>query len=87
LPATGARDDHAAAMFKPTPSLQKMLRRLPLSTKQAGKEYYKGNRVGSLGIVNRYGNFSPDWDKIRTYVFPVAGTKRSEVRKQWLRHG
>lgn len=66
-------------MFKPTPSLQKMLRRLPLSSKQAGKEYYKGNRVGSMGTINKYGNFTPDWSKIRTYVYPIHGTKNSEV--------
>ena len=57
-----------------------MLRRLPLSPKQAGKEYYKGNRVGSMGTINRYGNFTPDWSKIRTYVYPIHGTKSSEVR-------
>jgi large subunit ribosomal protein L41 len=71
--------DRIAAM-KPTPSLQKMLRRLPLSPKQAGKEYYKGNRVGSMGTINRYGNFTPDWSKIRTFVYPIHGTKNSEVR-------
>lgn len=72
------------AMFKPTPSLQKMLRRLPLSPKQAGKEYYKGNRVGSMGTINKYGNFTPDWSKIRTYVYPIHGTKNSEVRvRRW----
>lgn len=66
-------------MFKATPALQGTIRRLPLSTKQAGKEYYKGNRVGSMGTITRYGNFVPDWDKIRTYVFPVLGTKNAEV--------
>ena len=66
-------------MFKPTPALQGTLRRLPLSTKQAGREYYKGNRVGSMGTINRYGNFTPDWNKIRTYVFPVQGVKNAEV--------
>ena len=66
-------------MFKPTPALQGTLRRLPLSTKQAGKEYYKGNRVGSMGTITRYGNFTPDWNKIRTYVYPVLGTKSAEV--------
>lgn len=74
-------------MFKPTAPLQKMLRRLPLSPKQAGKEYYKGNRVGSMGTITRYGNFSPDWNKIRTYVFPVGGIKRSEVRQKRSRNG
>lgn len=67
-------------MFRPTPALQGTIRRLPLSVKQAGKEYYKGNRVGSMGTINRFGNFSPDWEKIRTYVFPVHGTKNAEVR-------
>ncbi|KAJ4350884.1 hypothetical protein N0V95_004332 [Ascochyta clinopodiicola] len=66
-------------MFKPTPALQGTIRRLPLSTKQAGREYYKGNRVGSMGTINRYGNFTPDWNKIRTYVFPVHGTKNAEL--------
>jgi large subunit ribosomal protein L41 len=66
-------------MFKPTAHLQKMLRRLPLSTKQAGKEYYKGNRVGKLGTISRYGNFHPDWSCIRTFVYPPMGTKDSEV--------
>lgn len=69
-------------MFKPTPALQGTLRRLPLSTKQAGKEYYKGNRVGSMGTINRYGNFTPDWNKIRTYVFPMQGVKNAEVGEQ-----
>lgn len=72
-------------MFKATPALQGTLRRLPLSVKQAGKEYYKGNRVGSMGTITRYGNFVPDWDKIRTYVFPVLGTKNAEVC-QFLYH-
>ncbi|EAT78324.2 hypothetical protein SNOG_14453 [Parastagonospora nodorum SN15] len=67
-------------MFKATAPLQKMLRRLPLSTKQAGKEYYKGNKVGKLGTITRYGNFAPDWSAIRTYVYPQMGTKNSEVR-------
>ena len=66
--------------MQPTASLQKMLRRLPLSPKQAGKEYYKGNRVGSMGTINRYGNFTPDWSKIRTYVYPLHGTNNIEVR-------
>jgi large subunit ribosomal protein L41 len=67
-------------MFKPTPSLQKSLRRLPLSTKQAGKEYYKGNRVGSMGVIDKYGNFKADWSKIRTYVYPLHGIRNAEVR-------
>lgn len=67
-------------MFRPSPVLHGTIRRLPLSPKQAGKEYYKGNRVGSLGVINRFGNFTPDWSKIRTYVYPVHGVKNAEVR-------
>lgn len=66
-------------MFKPTPALQGTIRRLPLSTKQASNQYYKGNRVGSMGTITKHGNFRPDWDKIRTYVFPVLGVKGAEV--------
>lgn len=57
-----------------------MLRRLPLSPKQAGKEYYKGNGVGSMGTITKHGKFKPDYTKIRTYVFPARGTENSEVR-------
>ena len=66
-------------MFKATPSLQKMLRRLPLSPKQAGKEYYKGNRVGSMGTIDRHGKFVPDWSKVRTFVYPMSDPRNSEV--------
>ncbi|KAF2643552.1 hypothetical protein P280DRAFT_467564 [Massarina eburnea CBS 473.64] len=66
-------------MFKPTPRLQKMLRRLPLSTKQAGKEYYKGNRIGSMGTIDNYGRFHPDYSKIRTFVYPVKGTRNFDL--------
>ena len=65
--------------MKPTQCLQKTLRRLPLSTKQAGREYYKGNRVGSMGTIDKYGRFHPDYSKIRTFVYPAKGTKGFEV--------
>ncbi|KAF1832241.1 hypothetical protein BDW02DRAFT_571233 [Decorospora gaudefroyi] len=74
-------------MFKPTPSLQKTLRRLPLSPKQAGKEYYKGNRVGSLGTITRFGNFRPDWSKIRTYVVPETGKGASMMLSPFVDAG
>jgi len=67
-------------MFKPSPALQGNLRRLPLTTKQAGREYYKGNRVGSMGTIDKYGRFHPDYSKIRTFVYPVNGLKNFEVR-------
>lgn len=67
------------AMFRATQALQSTIRRLPLSTKQAGKEYYKGNRVGNMGTIDKYGNFHPDYSKVRTYMYPVAGVKDFEV--------
>lgn len=66
-------------MFKPTQCLQKTLRRVELSTKQAGREYYKGNRVGAMGTIDKYGRFHPDYSKIRTFVYPTKGTKGFEV--------
>lgn len=33
-----------------------------------------------MGTINRFGNFTPDWSKIRTFVYPIHGTKNSEVR-------
>ena len=66
-------------MFRPTSALHKQIRRLPLSTKQAGKEYYKGNRVGSMGSIDKFGRFTPDWSKVRTYVYPTMGTQNSEL--------
>jgi large subunit ribosomal protein L41 len=69
-------------MFKPTPCLQKTLRRLPLNTKQAGKEYYKGNRIGSMGTIDKFGRFHPDYSKIRTFVYPKEGPKTFDVCSQ-----
>ncbi|PSN73527.1 hypothetical protein BS50DRAFT_569050 [Corynespora cassiicola Philippines] len=66
-------------MFRATQALQSTIRRLPLSTKQAGKEYYKGNRVGNMGTIDKYGNFHPDYSKVRTYMYPVAGVKDFEL--------
>ena len=75
-----ARAELLSSTMKPTQCLQKMLRRVPLSTKQAGREYYKGNRVGTMGTIDRYGRFHPDYSKIRTFVYPAKGTKGFEVR-------
>jgi large subunit ribosomal protein L41 len=59
--------------------MQKTLRRLPLSVKQAGREYYKGNKTGTLGTIDKYGRFHPDYTKIRTFVYPAKGTEDFEV--------
>ncbi|KAF2706276.1 hypothetical protein K504DRAFT_413069 [Pleomassaria siparia CBS 279.74] len=62
-------------MFKSTPVLLKSIRRLPLSTKQAKKDYYKGNKVGRMGKIDQFGRFKVDWDQVRTYVYPKEGLK------------
>ncbi|KAF2812263.1 uncharacterized protein BDZ99DRAFT_382883 [Mytilinidion resinicola] len=56
--------------MQPTPILQRALRRLQLTTKQAGKDYYKGNRVGSHGRHTKHGKYIIEWQKVRTYVCP-----------------
>ncbi|KAL2350201.1 hypothetical protein BJ546DRAFT_1007660 [Cryomyces antarcticus] len=57
-------------MFKPTQPLARRLRRLALTTKQAGKDYYKGNRTGSMGEHTKWGGYKIDYAKVRTYVVP-----------------
>ncbi|KAG9579031.1 hypothetical protein KCU77_g10880, partial [Aureobasidium melanogenum] len=57
-------------MFTPTPSLGRALRRLALTTKQAGKDYYKGTGSGSMGRHTKYGGYRIDWSKVRTYCVP-----------------
>ncbi|CAD0090691.1 unnamed protein product [Aureobasidium vineae] len=57
-------------MFTPTPSLGRALRRLALTTKQAGKDYYKGTGSGAMGRHTKYGAYRIDWSKVRTYVVP-----------------
>jgi hypothetical protein len=59
-----------AVMFTPTPSLGRALRRLALTTKQAGKDYYKGTGSGSMGRHTKYGGYRIDWSKVRTYIVP-----------------
>jgi large subunit ribosomal protein L41 len=57
----------------PTAPLQRAIRRLALNTKQAGKDYYKGNRTGSMGSHTKYGGYIVDYMKVRTYVCPDLG--------------
>ncbi|KAI5211020.1 hypothetical protein AUEXF2481DRAFT_39182 [Aureobasidium subglaciale EXF-2481] len=62
---------HSVAMvFTPTAPLGRALRRLALTTKQAGKDYYKGTGSGSMGRHTKYGGYRIDWSKVRTYVVP-----------------
>ena len=66
-------------MFKPTPLLLRDVRRLALTTKQAGNQYYKGNRTGAMGEHTRFGTYRIHWDKMRTYVVP-PGLQATLVR-------
>jgi len=45
-------------------------RRLRLTTKQAGPNYYKGVGTGSMGRHTKHGGYIIDWKKVRTYVVP-----------------
>ncbi|KAK6433524.1 60S ribosomal protein L27, mitochondrial [Oleoguttula sp. CCFEE 5521] len=54
----------------PTPPLARAIRRLALTTKQAGKDYYKGTGTGSMGSHTKDGKYRLDYHKIRTYKVP-----------------
>ena len=54
----------------PSPVLQRAIKRLALTTKQAGKDYYKGTGTGAMGRHTKYGGYIIDPKKVRTYVCP-----------------
>ncbi|KAH7040293.1 putative ribosomal protein [Microdochium trichocladiopsis] len=56
--------------MRATASLFKKFRKLPLTTKDVNKGYYKGNRTGSMGRHTKYGGYVVDYSKVRTYVVP-----------------
>jgi large subunit ribosomal protein L41 len=56
--------------MKPTPTLNKALSRLALTTKQGPHNFYKGNRTGAMGRHTKYGGYRLDYSKVRTYVCP-----------------
>lgn len=71
--------------MRATTSLCAKFRKLPLTTKDVNKGYYKGNRTGSMGRHTKYGGYVVDYSKVRTYVVPdLAGFK---VRLFCCRHG
>lgn len=57
-------------MVSPTQPLQRAVRRLALTTKQAGRGFYKGNRTGSMGSFVKNNRFVINPNKVRTYVVP-----------------
>ncbi|OTA62271.1 50S ribosomal protein YmL27 [Hypoxylon sp. EC38] len=58
--------------MQPTQALLKRFRKLPLTTKDIKKGFYKGTRTGSMGRHTKFGGYIIDWDKVRTYVVPVG---------------
>lgn len=56
--------------MQPTQSLLKAIRKLPLTTKDIKKGFYKGTRTGSVGRHTKHGGYIVEWDKVRTYVVP-----------------
>ncbi|KAM0693353.1 hypothetical protein Q7P36_006607 [Cladosporium allicinum] len=79
----------------PTAPLFRSIRRLALNTKQAGKDYYKGNRTGSMGSHTKYGGYIVDPKKVRTYccpdlsdfnLTPFVATRIEKVAETWEHH-
>ncbi|KAF2220485.1 mitochondrial ribosomal protein L27-domain-containing protein [Elsinoe ampelina] len=62
-------------MFRPTLALlnKRATRKLKLTPKVAGKDYYKGFGTGAMGRHTKHGGYVIDWSKVRTYVVPEAG--------------
>lgn len=46
------------------------IRRLRLTTKMAGKGYYKGTGSGKMGEHTKHGGYKIDPERVRTYVVP-----------------
>jgi large subunit ribosomal protein L41 len=65
--------------MQPTQALLKRFRKLPLTTKDIKKGYYKGTRTGAMGRHTKYGGYIIDWSRVRTYVVP-AGLDAFKVR-------
>lgn len=45
-------------------------RRTALTTKQGNKTMYKGTRSSGIGKHSRYGGYTIEWSKVRTFVTP-----------------
>ncbi|KAI1429767.1 putative ribosomal protein [Xylaria sp. FL1777] len=58
--------------MQPTQALLKRFRKLPLTTKDINKGFYKGTRTGSMGRHTKHGTYIIEWNKVRTYVVPAG---------------
>lgn len=45
-------------------------RRTALTTKQGNKNMYKGTRSSGIGRHTKYGGYTINWDKVRTFIVP-----------------
>lgn len=50
--------------------MARTFRKLPLTTKDINKGFYKGTGTGSMGSHTKFGGYIIDWQKVRTYVVP-----------------
>jgi hypothetical protein len=70
---TIALPERRPTTMRPTQALQVLrYRRTKLTTKDVGKGFYKGNRTGAMGRHTKYGGYVVEWEKVRTYVAPLA---------------
>ena len=53
----------------------RIARKIPLTTKQVNKGFYKGTGSGSMGWHTKHGAYRIDWAKVRTYIVPPALAK------------
>lgn len=54
-----------------TPLLSRAARKLKLTSKQAGPNYYKGYGSGAMGRHTKHGGYVIEWHKVRTFVVPT----------------
>ncbi|KAG7812214.1 hypothetical protein KL921_001446 [Ogataea angusta] len=45
-------------------------KRVPLTTKQGNKNFYKGTRSSGIGRLNKWGTYNIDYQRVRTFVAP-----------------
>ncbi|GME88959.1 hypothetical protein B5S28_g4852 [[Candida] boidinii] len=45
-------------------------KRLPLTTKQGNKNFYKGTRSSGIGKLDLFGTYKINYEKVRTFVVP-----------------
>ena len=69
--------------------MARSFRKLPLTTKDINKGFYKGTGTGSMGSHTKFGGYVIDWQKVRTYVVPpgldsfkVRNHLRAEAERQ-----